>query len=117
MAGWIAWQKGLTAKPEVVRMASILKVSRREAAAMCMEVWEWWDSNSANGFVPGLTAEQLSEVVAIPGVGEAMKAVDWLLVDRTGLHLPNWDRWNMDSAKARLSANRRQEKHRKQKGI
>ena len=104
MAEWIVWQKGLCEKAEIVRIAQKLGVSRFDAAARCMKIWEWWDANSTDGFVPGMTAALLSETVGAPGIAEAMldREIGWLLEDRTGLHMPNWERWNLRSAKKRL---------------
>lgn len=116
MAEWIAWQKGLAAKPEVVAIAGRLGVTRREAAAMCCEVWEWADSNTADGFVEGMTAAHLSDVVNLRGIGEAMAAFGWLLEDPGGLHFPNFDRWNGATAKKRLQDAKRQARKRRMDG-
>lgn len=114
MAGWIAWQKGLARKAKVFQIAKRLKVTRREAACMCMEVWEWADENTVDGTADGMTPAELSEAVAIPGIAEAMalKEIGWLLVDHRGVIFPDFDRWNGETAKRRLQTAKRVEKHR-----
>ena len=61
MPDWIAWQKGLCTKPEIIQIARKLQVSRFEAAAMCMVVWEWADTQTSDGFVCGVTASEVIE--------------------------------------------------------
>jgi len=112
MAGWIAWHKGLHRKPEVFQIAKQLKVSRREAACMCIEVWEWADENTVDGQVDGMNPAELSEAVGIPGIAESKHASGWLLSDVRGLIFPNFDRWNGETAKRRLQSAKRVEKHR-----
>jgi hypothetical protein len=52
MAGfWIPWELGLSKKREVMIIARSIGVSRREAAAMCMEVWEWAQEQTLDGLI------------------------------------------------------------------
>lgn len=109
MAGdWIKWQKGLERKPEIVRIARTLNTSPINAAAMCMQVWSWADDNSTDGVVPGLTPEDVSTVVGLPGIAEAMTVAGWLVISDSGIQFPNYDRHNGSTAKARaLDASRK----------
>ncbi len=116
MADWIAWQKGLTQKREVLVIASRLDVTRREAAAMCMEVFEWADSNTVDGYIEGVTAAQLSESLSLHGLGESMVSVGWIIEDNTGLTFINFDRWNGETAKERLRSGKRVARHRRRQG-
>ena len=103
MAGyWIPWEVGLTRKREILMIAKALNVSRREAAAMCMEVWEWAQDQSLDGLVVGIEAVDVSEAVEIPGIGEAMLKAGWIIQGDGCIQLPNWERFNAKSAKARL---------------
>lgn len=115
MADWIVWQKGLCEKPEILRLAATLGVTRFDAAARCMKLWEWWDANSTDGFAPGMTAQMLSEAVGLPGTAEALldRNIGWLMEDKAGLHFPNWERWNLESTKKRLQNNRIQARWRR----
>lgn len=115
---WIAWQVGLAQKPEVARIARRLKVTPFDAAARCMSVWEWADANlvlvddAVDASVDGMSAEDLSAAVRMPGICEAMRDEGWLREDRRGVIFPNYCRWNGTTAKARLQKNGRQAKWR-----
>ena len=103
MAGfWIPWEHGLSRKREVLLIAKSLRVSQREAAAMCMEVWEWAQQQSIDGLVCGFAPADVSMAVGIPGIGEAMEAAGWLRNGVGNVQFPNWDRFNSKPAKARL---------------
>jgi hypothetical protein len=108
---WIPWECGLTKKREILLIAGQLSVSTREAAAMCMEVWEWAQAQSVDGVVPGLTAEDISRATGIVGVGEAMLRAGWVVESKGGIQFPNWDRFNARSAKARLQNAERQRRY------
>ena len=104
--GWIKWTVGLTKKREVVTLAKKLKLSRREMAAVLMEVWEWADENTLDGHVLGVTPAFIDELVNVPRLGAAMasKDVGWLLVDDAGIGFPNFLRHNGKCAKERALA-------------
>jgi len=110
--GWIAWQKGLTLKREVVAMANALGLDRRIVACLCMEVWEWADSNTENGHAVSVTNVTLDAVTNVTGFGRAMLDVGWLIEDAEGIGFPNFDRWNTRTAKKRLKDAERQRFHR-----
>jgi hypothetical protein len=113
MAGfWIAWECGLTRKREVLLIAKRLKVSAREAAAMCMEVWEWAGDQSIDGLVVGLDPADVSAAVGISGIGEAMKQAAWIFHSDGAIQFPNWGRFNSRSAKQRLQAAERKRRQR-----
>ena len=76
-----------------------------------MEVWEWAQSQSVDGVVPGLTAQDVSGATGIPGVGEAMLTAGWVLESEGGIQFPNWERFNAKSAKARLLNAERQRRY------
>ena len=105
MAGqWIPWSIGLQQKPEVIRMAKACNVSANEMAARCMIVWAWGQDQTEDGFIAGLTPADVSAAVGIPGVGEAMASVDWLLTLEDGIAFPNWERFNGRPSKKRMKA-------------
>jgi len=117
---WIPWTKGLPAKTEVLRIAAELGVSRHVAACHCMTVWEWADCNvtvpkqGSDAYVLSVTPELLSEIVRIPGIGEAMAKAGWLLVDGEKIVFPNWKRWNLKSTKEAQQNRERQRRWRQQ---
>ena len=108
---WIPWECGLTKKREILLIARQLGVSPREAAACCMEVWEWAQAQSVDGVVAGLTAADVSTGSGIAGVGEAMRDAGWIVESEGGIQFPNWERFNARSAKARLMNSERQRRY------
>lgn len=112
-ADWIKWVKGLPEKPEIITMAHMLNMSRREVAACCMIVWEWVDSNSSDGcYAPSVTKAFLDERIRVTGFADAMEKTGWLKVEKNGLIFPNGDRHNGQTAKRRALTNRRMSKMR-----
>jgi hypothetical protein len=109
---WIPWECGLTKKREILLIARQQGVSPREAAACCMEVWEWAQSQSVDGVVPDLFPEDISRATDIAGIGEAMLKAGWLVESAGGVQFPNWERFNARSAKARLMAAERKRRER-----
>ncbi len=124
MAGdWIKWQKGLLRKPEVIRIAAMLNLSRHATAGLLMEVWEWADDavyfdETASGFdpdnCPGFVRlgdsplAMFDATFAVSGLADAMTAVGWLMIRSGSLAFPNFARHNGKSAKARaLDASRK----------
>jgi len=113
MAGeWIPWTKGLTHKREIFAIARTLKIDRRIAACLCMETWEWADSETSDGQVTGITIADLDTIARTPGFGLAMIDVGWIVETRRGLTFTNWERWNTDSAKNRLRERERKRRKR-----
>jgi len=120
---WIKWTKGLTRKREVLAIADRLGVSNREAAAMCMEVWEWADDNvtlasrlrnedvtpvSRSCHAPSVTKKCLDVVIGVTGFAEVMAEVGWLESSDAGISFPNFERHNSQTAKSRALASIRQ---------
>lgn len=97
---WIHWERGLPSKHEIGIIAKKMSVTRLHAAAACMEVWSWAEDQTENGFIE-VTPADISEVVRIPGIGEAMLAAGWLIEVKGGVQVPNWERHNSLPAKRR----------------
>jgi hypothetical protein len=116
---WIAWTKGLTLKREVIAISRILDLDRRVVACLCMETWEWADSNTTDGHADGVTHVTLDAVTGVTGFGQAMIEVGWLLEDDQGIIFPNWERWNASSAKKRLqdAERKRRQRERQDAGV
>lgn len=113
MADWIPWVKGLPQKAEIIRIASRLSVTQNEAAVQCMVVWGWADEQTVDGFIAGIRAADVSNSLRLPGIGEAMVEVGWIVEERAGITFPKWDRYNTNSAKQRMQAAVRQENRRR----
>lgn len=111
---WIKWTKGLTRKREILLVAERLRVPPAHAAALCMQVWEWADDNTADGYLRGMTPRMISAAVGIPNIAEtlALPEVGWLHPIPDGVVIPNFDRHNGKTAKQRALTARRVEAHR-----
>lgn len=70
-------------------------------------VWRWFDQQTVNGNAPGVTSALLDRVAGVSGFAEAMQKVGWLTIKSSGITLPNFDRHNGKTAKARALTARR----------
>ena len=98
---WIKWVKGLTRRPEIVRISSALGADRRRTACAAMELWEWADEVTADGIVMGVTPAFVDDHVGLPGFFDAMSSVGWIKQVPGGIEFVNFSRHNGASAKRR----------------
>ena len=117
MAGpWIKLEYATIRKLEITKIADTLKVSRREAFAMCFEFWCWCDAELEMGHIMHTTLEQLDATTGLPtGFCEAMRQAGWLLLEDDRIIVVNFDRHLGQSAKTRSSNARRQSDRRSRK--
>lgn len=111
MAGeWIKVESSTPQKPEVVKMARILKKQRSQVFGALVMVWCWFDRNSVDGHVDGMVSTDIDEIAGLTGFAGAMIEVGWLWCDaaQQTLKLPNFERHNGESAKKRSLKNERQ---------
>lgn len=111
MAGdWLKVEISTLDKPEVIRIARILKIDRDAAFGKLVRLWAWFDSNSVDGVVDGVVDTDIDELVSAPGFSEACAKVGWLIIDIESetITLPRFDKHNGESAKKRTSKNARQ---------
>jgi len=108
---WIKWTKGFARKPEIIRIAAKLGVSRHHAASIVMQVFEWLDDNvDSLNVCPEGHAEitlgapplpQLDALIDVPGLADAMSDAGWLQARSVSLVFPHFSRHNGSTAKAR----------------
>lgn len=111
MAGeWIKLEATTLDKPEVLRIARILKIDRDAALGKVVRLWSWFDANSVDGVVDGVVDADVDRMCFCPGFASACVAVGWLVVDEASerITLPNFERHNGETAKQRALKNRRQ---------
>lgn len=114
MADWIKWTKGLPDKPEVIRLAGRLGLTREAAVCKLMRFWEWCDDNiprsdireNGSAFVTlsprdGDNVAFIDALVGTPGFADSLSAVDWLRCRDGRIELPNFGRHNGETAKTR----------------
>lgn len=115
MAGdWIKVEGPTPNKPEVMKLARALNVTRDDAFGKAMRFWLWLDGVSVDGSVDGVTSHDIDAIVGANGMAEALSAAGWLEIDEDGqkITVPNFERHNGESAKARALKTKRQAKWR-----
>lgn len=116
MAGeWIKVEAATADKPEVLRMARLLKIDRDAVFGKLTRLWAWFDSNSVDGVVDGVVDADIDRICYCEGFAAACVAVGWLKYDADAerASLPNFERHNGETAKQRALKNRRQANWRK----
>lgn len=115
MAGdWIKVESATADKPEVLRLARALNISRIAAFGAVVIFWGWLDKHSSDGTVDGVVDADVDALVGIEGFARALQSVGWLDLDanKQKIKVPNYDRLNGKSAKSRALKNDRQAKWR-----
>lgn len=104
---WIKIEHQTPDKPEVGAIAHKLRITPAEAFLALFRVWAWADESTADGTLPGIGPAWIDHIARVAGFGQAMKDAGWLLETPGGLEIPEFDRHNGDSAKARALDQRR----------
>lgn len=111
MAGeWLKVDRSTPDKPEVIRMARLLKKDRDLVFGKLLRLWCWFDSNSVDGVVDGVVDADVDDLCQCEGFAQACITVGWMTFDpvKERITLPNFDRHNGETAKQRMLKNRRQ---------
>lgn len=113
MAGdWLKIEKITPEKPEILRMASLLKRDSDEIFGKLFRIWAWADDQSVDGSAMKISEDFIDKKAGKKGFAEAMRAVGWLKGVNESLTFPGFYRHNGDTAKGRAETNRRVAKHR-----
>lgn len=115
MAGdWIKVEKVSSHKPEVLKIARMLGVSRQHAFGLMVEFWSWLDSNCVDGVVDGVVDADVDALMSCDGLSALLKLVGWVDFDPNPprMRVLNFDRHNGESSKNRALKNERQAKWR-----
>jgi len=109
MAGdWFPVSVDLPYKPEIARMAELLRRSPDEIVGMVIRFWAWAQAHTPDGMFPGCTVETLAKSARVPASFlRGMVSVAWLHESADGVTIPHFDRWFSKGAKRRLSAAQR----------
>lgn len=111
MAGdWIKMRIGLADDPAVIALACATKVDVDTVVGKLHRIWGWADQNTTDGRLEGVPASWLDNKVGKKGFADAMTKTNppWLVIDDTGITIPNFHRHNGDSAKSRAENSKRQ---------
>lgn len=113
MAGdWIKLRVDLATDPAVIRVSEALGVTEFEVVGMLHHFWSWADAQSRDGHADGVTKKWVDRYVHCEGFAEMLEHVGWLKEEDWGISIPNFDRHNGASAKARGLAKDRQKNRR-----
>jgi hypothetical protein len=109
---WIKIDISTPDKPEIDRMATILKLDHDSVVGKCIRVWIWADLQSVDGNALSVTETFLDRLTYCPGFSEALRQVGWLTGREGRLSIPNFDRHNGQTAKNRALTSKRVKKSR-----
>ena len=113
MAGdWIKMRCDLAEDPAVIGIAEALGVDEYLVVGKLHRLWSWADRQSVDGNAIGVTHSWIDRYLRAPGFAAAMLAVGWLVVDDGSVTLPNFERHNGKTAKARADTAKRVAAHR-----
>ncbi|HAT7488649.1 TPA: hypothetical protein QCH64_002742 [Enterobacter asburiae] len=114
-ANWIKVEVITPDKPEIFRLAEILKIDPDAVLGKAIRFWVWADQQTIDGNANSVTKNAIDRVAFMSGFADALITVGWLHESNGYLTLPNFDRHNGESSKKRALTNRRVSEHRKQK--
>lgn len=124
MAGdWIKMRVDLTDDPAVIGISVATGLDEFSVVGRLHKFWSWADSHTTNGnatvTLPSLQNHGESVSIAwidrylqATGFAQSLIDVGWLVVDDSGIHLPNFDRHNGQTAKQRALTSKRVAKKR-----
>jgi len=104
---WMQMEKRTINKPEVHRIASILKINRYEAFGRLFAVWTFFDDNSTDGIVQNTDRSIIDALADKEKFADAMIAVGWLREEGNAMIMTNFLKHNGESAKARALTQKR----------
>lgn len=112
---WIKIRVDLSDDPNVYIMSDILSIDCPTVVGHLCLFWGWMDRHTPDGNGLKLTESVIDKRVGREGFASAMRTVGWLQGEDMALEIPNFDRHNGNSAKARALESeakrlRRQEK-------
>ena len=113
MAGdWIKVEHSTPDKPEVIQMASILKIDQDSVCGKLLRLWIWADQQTVDGNALSVTNLFVDRLTFCDGFANALRQVGWLDGRDGHLSIPNFDAHNGQTAKKRAQTNKRVAKKR-----
>jgi len=104
MAGdWLKFEINTPEKREVLAMTVELGYDDPDlTVGKLLRVWRWFDQHTVNGNALNVTPALFDRLIGVTGITNSMVNVGWLIVNEAGLTLPNFERHNGKTAKARV---------------
>lgn len=110
---WIKVEVILSDKPEVIRMAELLKMNDIDTVVgKLIRLWSWADLQMVRGDHVQVSCSYIDRLVFCKGFAKALMAVGWMIGEDAGLEFVNFSRHNGETTKERLGTNRRVSKFR-----
>ena len=100
---WIKIDTTLVNKPEVVKMARLLKVTRVTLLGYLVKFFCEVDGLTEDGTLPCYGAEDINDLVGMNGFAQALESAGWLEIHEEGCTIPKFERHNGTSAKKRAN--------------
>jgi len=113
MAGdWIKFEVSTPEKQEVLAITVEMGWDDPDlTVGKLLRVWRWFDQQTMDGNARGVSAALLDRIVSVSGFAQAMANVGWLVIDSSGVSLPNFGRHNGATAKSRALTAKRVANH------
>lgn len=113
MAGdWIPMRLDIADDPAVIAISEMTGLHVDTVVGKLHKLWSWANRHLENGNARSVTQNWVNTHLAVTGFAEAMVEAGWLKVTDRGIQFPNFDNWNSQSAKQRVLASKRVQKHR-----
>jgi hypothetical protein len=111
MAGdWIKMRCDLTEDPAVISLSQKLQVGEYAIVGALHKLWSWANKHTSDGNAAGVTELWIDRYIGIARFAQNLVDVGWLALTDAGVQIPNFDRHNSKSAKARAVTAKRVEK-------
>lgn len=104
---WIKIEITTPDKPEVVAMATHLRIDQDAVVGKLIRLWGWANLNSQNGEQLPVTAAFIDRLTNCRRFATALRAAGWLHGEDGALTFAHFDRHNGSTAKARAMENRK----------
>lgn len=117
MAGdWIKFEHATPDKPEVIQMATALRIDQDAVVGKLLRLWIWADQQTIDGNALSVTSSFVDRITFCPGFADVLRTVGWLEGRDGHLLIPNFERHNGQTAKQRANTAKRVKKSRKRNG-
>ena len=111
---WIKVRANVREQREVFVTARRLGLARDHVVGLCVRFWAWADGQTTDGSIDGIRPVDIDAIVEHEGFAAALAEAGWLLVDKRGVIIPNFDRHNGESAKKRAMDTERKRRRREE---
>jgi len=98
---WIKIRVDLSDDPAVFMLSDILGLDCPTLVGHLVMFWSWMDRHTSDGKAIKLTQNVIDKKIGVQNFAVALRKVGWLCGEDMALELPNFERHNGDSAKAR----------------